>query len=337
MHKLIIIFIFIIGISSCESDSNRLVTISGETMGTTYSVKIINPNNIKPNNHIKTQIADILIKINQLMSTYLPKSELSRLNKVDSSEFQTISKELFNIIEYAVQISELTNGAFDVTSGALVDLWGFGSQLNQQTIPSEKKINETKEYVGYKKLILNKNTYSIAKKNPKINIDLSAIAKGYAVDEIARYLDDTYIKDYLVEIGGEIRTKGNNIDNKPWKIAIEQAISKQRKIQRIINLNNAAMATSGDYRNYFIKKGVRYSHIINPLTGKPTLQDITSITIIDSSAAYADAIATAFMVFGYNKSIIIAEKLKIPFYMIIKTEHGFKEYHNELFNHYLSK
>lgn len=219
----------------------------------------------------------------------------------------------------------------------MVNLWGFGPDPFTRQIPSDTVIQSIKQQTGYKRLTFDKPSSQIAKSDPAITIDLSGIAKGYAVDQIARYLDNQHFQDYLVEIGGELIGKGTNPNQHVWQIGIEQVNPLQRSVQRIINLKDLAMATSGDYRNYFEKDGLRYSHAIDPVTGKPINHTLASVTVLDKSAMHADALATAFMVLGAEKTLSLANEGKIPVFTIIKTRTGFEERYNDYFKLYISE
>ena len=327
--------ILLTSIIACQGQNKELITINGLTMGTTYSVKIVPDEIILDRNVIHADIDEILIDINQAMSTYIDDSELSLFNQLKSTDWQKLSEELYFVIEHANNVSLLTKGTFDITVGPLVNLWGFGPDPYTREIPADSLIQAIKQHTGYKKLTFDKSSSQISKSDPDIYIDLSAIAKGFAVDKIARYLDKHNLQNYLVEIGGEVIGKGINPKQQAWQIGIEQANPVDRSIQRIINLENLAMATSGDYRNYFEKDGIRYSHTIDPVTGKPINHKLASVTILHNSAMHADAMATAFMVLGPEKSMPLANKLGIAIYMIVKTETGFDEKYNDVFKPYL--
>ncbi|MBL1142679.1 MAG: FAD:protein FMN transferase [Proteobacteria bacterium] len=336
MRVLFSILLFICIISACERAPDELVTISGMTMGTTYSIKLMLGKNISDKDRIHADIESILTDVNQSMSTYIPDSELSLLNQSGSNDWQLISDDLYGVMLHANHVSITTNGAFDVTVGPLVNIWGFGPDPYTQEIPQESLLHETKQHTGYKKIELDLLANRILKSDPAIYIDLSGIAKGFAVDKIALYLDKNNIQNYLVEIGGELIGKGVNANQQAWQIGIEQANVFERSVQRIVNLNNMAMATSGDYRNYFEKDGVRYSHTIDPITGKPINHNLASVTVLDKSTMHADAMATAFMVLGTEKTHRLANELGLAVYTLSKTQTGFEERYNDSFKPYLS-
>ena len=212
MRIFILTIFLIIGISACQKTSYEILVLNGLTMGTTYSVKINTDNAFVEKNKISNDIDEILSEINQSMSTYIKESELSNINYSTISDWQSISDDLFEVINHAINVSLKTNGAFDITIAPLVNLWGFGPDKLQNKIPTDEIIELTKKNTGYKKISIDKSLKMISKLEPNLHIDLSGIAKGFAVDKIARYLDKCGFKNYLVEIGGELIGKGLNKD-----------------------------------------------------------------------------------------------------------------------------
>ena len=336
MRIFILIIFLIIGVSACQQTNYEILVLNGLTMGTTYSVKINADNAFVEKNQISDDIDEILSEINQSMSTYIKESELSNINFSTISDWQSISDDLFEVIDHAINVSLKTNGAFDITIAPLVNLWGFGPDKLQNKIPTDEIIELTKKNTGYKKISIDKSLKKISKLDPNLHIDLSGIAKGFAVDKIARYLDKRGFKNYLIEIGGELIGKGLNKDNEIWQIGIEDPNNNNDTIKRIIRLKDMAMATSGNYMNYFEKDGVRYSHTINPVTGKPIKHKLASVTVLDNSAMNADALATAFMVLGPEKALSLANNLEMAIYLIIKDGKRFEEKYNNYFIPYLS-
>lgn len=336
MKKAFLIVIFLTSLCACQSSNKELMTINGLTMGTSYSIKIVPNGNEPDKDTVHTSIENILADINQAMSTYINDSELSLFNQSRITDWQVLSADLYRVIQHGNQVSSVSSGAFDITVGPLVNLWGFGPDPYTRDIPSASVIQSIKQHTGFEKLVFDETTQRISKSDPIVTIDLSGIAKGFAVDKIAQYLNGLGIEDYLVEIGGELIGKGMNAKQQAWQIGIEQAKPLERSVQRIISLDNIAMATSGDYRNYFEKDGVRYSHTINPVSGKPISHTLAAVTVLHSSAMHADALATAFMVSGPEKSLALANKIGVALYMIIKTNVGFKERYNESFRPYLA-
>lgn len=307
-------------------------------MGTSYHVKVIptpnTPINIKT---VSDKITERLDKINGLLSTYKPDSEISLFNQYQANQWLSVSNETFNVIQTGQQVSELSHGAFDMTIGNLVNLWGFGPTINLESIPQQHKINALIGQVGYQHLQLKGQPPQLLKTSPQVYLDLSAIAKGYAVDAVAKLLLDLHIENFMVEIGGEIVTHGSKSEDKPWVIGIQSPETVEQSIQKRLYLTNIAMATSGDYRNYFEQNGVRYSHTIDPRTGHPINHQLAAVTVICSSCMLADAYATAIMVLGPTEGMKFADKNNLPIFMIIKDGEGFTESYNDLFTPYLTK
>jgi thiamine biosynthesis lipoprotein len=294
-------------------------------MGTGYSVKIVDlPRGIDPK-ILDHKIVQLLEKVNGLMSTYQEDSELSCFNRNRSTDWITVSPELVKVLEAAQRISRLSEGAFDVTVGPLVNLWGFGPSQRIDKIPLLRQVETEREKVNFKLLQIRSSPPALRKKRGDIYIDLSAIAKGYGVDRVAELLETRGIYNYLVDIGGEERIKGHGLKGTPWRIAIEQPVAGKRKIQRILELNSSAVATSGDYRNYFEQDGKRYSHIIDPRTGWPITHKLVSVTVLSAVALHADPLATAFLVLGPEQGFRLAKREQIAALFLIKTPEGFME------------
>ncbi len=315
---LVVILIIIKGLSF----SPKLVSFSGPTMGTTYTVKFYTVDNGSDVQVLKSAVDSVLLHINKLMSTYDPSSEISLFNKMPSGSSKEISAEFAHVVDKALLISSMTEGYYDVTIGPLANLWGFGPKKGRDEPPSDAEINAAKQKVGYQYLNLEGNKLS---KENDIYVDLSSIAKGFGVDAIANKLEENGIQSYLIEVGGEIRTKGVKDDGESWKIAIESPAGGHNIVQAVIGITDVAVATSGDYRNYFEKRGVRYSHIIDPVTGRPITHKLVSVSIIDKSAVMADGLATAITVLGPDKGMAFAEENGIAAYLLVKQDFGYEE------------
>ena len=312
-------------ISSCSKPESQLLQLQGQTMGTYYQVTYVESDEHRQEEGVTTAQLKILIDeklelVNNQMSTYRPQSELSLFNQSNGS--YEVSDATIKVVESALNIYQQSNGAFDVTVGPLVNLWGFGPDKKPNKIPSDILINETQHRVGSQYLSIEGN--KLIKTNPDLYVDLSSIAKGYGVDVVAELLQDLGITNYLVDIGGELRANGTKPKLQPWTLAIERPESGQN-VQRLLHIGNNAIATSGDYRNYFEFEGIRYSHTIDPSTGKPINHKLVSVTVIDKSSMIADALATAITVLGPEKGLEFATNLKQPVFMLIKQSDGFKE------------
>ena len=248
----------------------------------------------------KTQIEGRLFQINQQMSTYLLHSEISRLNGGDVGTWYDVSPEFIRVYDLAKDIHRQTGGAFEPTLGELVNLWGFGPKGRVTKVPNDLDLQDALRNMGFQKII-SADGKRLQKTNAKVYLDFSAIAKGFAVDYLAEYLDYLGIQNYLVEVGGEVRTKGLKKSGHPWKIGIEMP-SMGRSVMKVVAPNGRAVATSGDYRNYFESEGQRYSHILDPRTGRPIKHRLASVSVLAETCAEADAYATAFMVMGLEAS-----------------------------------
>ena len=297
---------------------------TGLTMGTTWSVMIYGATLPHSRQHLQAQFDAIFNRVNLQMSSYLPESELSRINTTDSTDWLSASASLMHVLQAARDLSRLTRGAFDVSVAPLVNLWGFGPEQDF-TVPEEEQIDTALRLVGYEKLQLDPAASTLKKSNGEMSIDLSAIAKGYGVDEVAGYLDLLQLDNYLVEIGGEIRGRGVNDKNIPWQIGIEQPVAGARAVRKIIKLENMAMATSGDYRNYFEHEGTRFSHTIDPHSGRPVTHELASVTVLHPSTMLADAWATGLFVLGPEQGIALALENELAAYFILHSDIGFKE------------
>ncbi len=292
-------------------------------MGTTYHIKLVKGLSATGIEDLKNKIDTLLIAFNQKMSTYIPTSEISRFNKYSANSWFTVSDDFLYLIKRSKEISELTGGAFDITVGALVNLWGFGAKHRKDEIPSKSDILELKEKIGYRQLHF--DIGKIKKNDQQIYLDFAAIAKGYGVDKVSNFLRDQGYSDHMVEIGGEVRIEGLKNGDRKWNIAIESPVSNVRTIDRVISLTNKSMATSGDYRNYFEKDGKRYSHTIDPRTGMPIIHRLAAVTVIQKRCIDADALATAMMVLGDIAGPKFAKEHKIAALFFVKTSNGFKE------------
>ena len=292
-------------------------------MGTTYNVKFVSIDAVNKL-ELTQQIEQSLIDINLLMSTYIQDSELSRFNQWNSVKPFPMSATTLKVLNEAKRLSDMSEGMLDVTVGPLVNLWGFGPKSQPVKIPTEALINMTRKLVGIDKLTIGPSWAS--KAEPALYVDLSTIAKGYAVDQLAELLGTHAITNYLVEIGGEMRLSGVKASGTPWKIAIEKPETEQRAVQKIISIGTNAVATSGDYRNYYESDGVRYSHLINPNTGYPISHNLVSVTVVHPSSMTADGLATALNVMGKDKALALAETFNIAVLLITKEKDSFTEY-----------
>ena len=303
----------------------------GSTMGTTFSIKIVAPPENIDLAALQQDIEAVLDSINRTMSTYLDDSELSRFNASDDTDWVGVSAELCQAIEAARVVSEFTGGAFDVTVGPLVNLWGFGPTESVYEPPANDTITAAMQDIGYTKLQVDCSVPALRKESPGVYVDLSAFAKGHAVDEVAELLEARALTDYLVEIGGEMRIRGTNARSELWAIAVETPDRAGRSVRKVLRLTDSAMATSGDYRNFFEHDGRFFSHTIDPRTGYPVTHIGASVTVVADTAAFADAAATALLVLGPEAGMELAERESIAAYFLLRLGSEFEERMSSLF------
>lgn len=292
----------------CGNDTPALTELSGGAMGTRYSIKVKSAADSAALGVLQDEIAELLESVENQMSTYRPESTIGRFNANSSTDWQPVGREFCESIEETLTISQLSGGAFDITIGPLVNLWGFGPDGIVDEPPTDELIQQTRLRVGYVNLETDCSVPAIRKLLPDLYIDLSAYAKGYAVDRIAEHLDRVPVADYLVEVGGELRARGLNASEQPWVVAIESPDPSARRVHSTIPISGQAVATSGDYRNFFEHDGKRYSHTIDSRSGRPVTHSLASVTIVHPSAAMADALATAVHVLGPDEGYRLADR-----------------------------
>jgi len=326
----------VVVLAACNPNTSdhRLTEFSGLTMGTSWDVKVVDlPGAINPS-VVDNAINDLLVAISRSMSTYDPESELSRFNSSSSTAWFAASDALVEVLGAANKISRMTGGAFDVTVGPLVNLWGFGPQGERTKIPDEIEIKSARARTGYTHIEVRHTPAAIRKRLPGLYVDLSSIAKGYAVDRIAEILEQLGIENYLVEIGGELRGKGHNDRATSWRVGVERPSATNRTVYAAIEINETGLATSGDYRNYFEQDGLRYSHTIDPTTGQPVIHRLASVTVVSASAMRADALATALMVLGPEEGHALAEREELAAFFIVRAGDGFIDKASSAFTRY---
>ncbi|WP_329911284.1 FAD:protein FMN transferase [Serratia quinivorans] len=313
------------------------VNLDGKTMGTSYSVRYVTGDDTPSAGKMQAEIDKRLELVNDQMSTYRPGSELSRFNASRAVDKPfPVSAATTEVVLEALRINRVTDGALDVTVGPLVNLWGFGPEGRPDKVPSAAELERRRAWTGIDKLSVQGN--ALVKSIPELYVDLSSIAKGYGVDVIAQYLQSQQVKNYMVDIGGEVRTRGHNGEKKPWRIAIERPTAgMEQKAQLVIQPGEMSIATSGDYRNYFEQDGVRYSHTIDPVTGKPIHHHLVSVTVLSPTCMAADGLSTGLNVLGPERGMALANLMGIPVFMIVKTTKGFEERYSEAFKPYLNK
>lgn len=299
------------------------VALSGESMGTTWEVKLasedLGPDEIRD---AAAVVQSTLDEVVALMSNWEAESDVSRFNAHRSTEPIPVSSLTAEVMVAAARASLATRGGFDVTVSPLVVAWGFGTAEGAVEPPDDARVAAIQEHVGHRLLVLDVAGPTLAKLDPAVEIDLSAIAKGYGVDRVAQALEAEGHRNYLVEVGGELRASGVKLDGRPWRVAIERPSDGVRAIHATLDLRDTAMATSGDYRNYYEVDGVRVSHTIDPRNGRPIAHPLASVSVVDPSAMWADALATGLNVLGPAAGYHVAETQGIAAYFIVRRGEG---------------
>lgn len=315
----------------------RQYKISGKTMGTFYTVKFIS----KKKESVpfwQARVNTLLKQINKRMSMYDPKSELTMFNKTPAKEIISLSTDLSMVLTEAEKLHTMTGGAWDGTVKPLVDLWGFGTGRKENIVPAQHQITNALSGVGFNRILLKENNTAV--KTGPVTLDLGSIAKGYGVDKVLHLFTVSGITDVLVEIGGELAGMGKNYKRKLWRVGINRPDKAPtgQSLVNILHLKDQAIATSGDYRNYFEKDGKTYSHIIDPRTGYPTTNNIVSASVISKTCMFADGLATALMVMDIKDSLFLVNRTPDTECLIIRNEEGrLVEYSSDGFERLLNK
>ena len=325
--------------NACTNNDNPIAW-TGSTMGTTYQIKIAHSSlSIQDVSGLKVSIDSTLTIVNKQMSTYDAESEISKFNRFQDTTAFRASRQFVAVVEKALVIGKDSGYAFDITVAPLVDLWGFGRKGQRIVPPADEEVESKLKLIGARKLST-VNGLALKKQIPDLQIDLSAIAKGYGVDIVAQILSDHGFKHYLVEIGGEVVARGLNMKGELWKIGIDTpglSSLPGQNLKAIIALDNAAVATSGDYRNYFEYENKIYSHTIDPKTGKPVTHNLASVTVITKDCITADGLATALMVLGKEQGLSFIEEINQAeaFMIVRKAENEYATFQSSGFYKYI--
>ncbi len=308
--------------------AKKEILLTGRTMGTTYHVKAV-VGRFYDGAGLQAKVEKRLEAINHSMSTYRPDSEISRFNASRTvGEPFPISNDFLAVMQVAQRTHTLTQGAWDGTVKPLVDMWGFGKG-GAPRVPSSEEITSTLSRIGFEHIEITAQG-SLIKRQAGITLDLASIAKGYGVDQIARVIREDGVADFLVEIGGEVLASGYRLDGQNWKVGINrpQSTAAYNAVYKALTLHDQAMATSGDYRNFFEANGKRYSHVMDPRSGYPVSNGVISVSIIAANCTLADGLATAIMVMGLTKGIALIDSIdQIEGLIIVQTGDGALQEH----------
>ena len=294
--KCVLFFVGLVLQPYCHDGAMAQVEFTGNTMGP-IEYRVVIQDLVDDKEKLGKEIQNVLDRVNVLMSTYIETSDVSRVNQSTALRWVEVDPETFGVVKKALEISEKTSGTFDITVGPAVRLWKFGPDKELQQTPTDSELDEIKKYVGYQKIELQVEPPAIRKLHDQTQIDLSAIAKGYAVDQVSARLLQRSLQNFMVEVGGEVYVHGRSKNGK-WRIGIEQPTGTERRVSAVARISDSALATSGDYRNFKVIDGKRISHTIDPTTCRPVENMTASCSVVASDCMTADALATALMVMG---------------------------------------
>ncbi len=324
-----------IGLSLIGCAERSAVKFEGPTQGTTYHITVVadQPAQVEV---LQPAVEKRLAAIDTALSSYNNQSELSHFNAAPVGQWVDLGADLYHVLRTSQTMSELSGGAFDVTVADLVDLWGFGPNHKPERVPSAEAIAQAKQNIGYHFLELDPNLPR-ARKLRDLHIDVNGIAQGYTVDAVAAVLAAMGYKNFLVEVGGELKLEGVSPRGTPWRVGIEAPSDGLGPVQQAIEGRGIGITTAGDYHEYFEQDGKRYSHTIDPTTGAPITHKLASVTVIAATAEYADGMDTVLEVLGPERGFALAEQLGVAAYFIIRGEKGFEMRYTKACKPYLAQ
>lgn len=311
-------------------------TLSGPTMGTTWTVRLGDLPAGATLPGLRDEVEALLDEVNAQMSTYREDSDISRFNRADAGEWLDMPEGFARVVEAALALARETGGGYDPTVGPLVNLWGFGPEGHREQAPDESAIASIRARVGWQRLRFDPARRALLQPGAAY-LDLSSIAKGYAVDRIAEHLASRGVGAFLVDIGGDMRLRGRKPDGSAWRVAIERPTPGTRDVQTIIEPGDRAVATSGSYRNFFRDQGREFSHTIDPRTGYPVRHELVSVTVIASTCMQADALATALTVLGPEEGYAFARTRGLAVLFLMREGERIEERMTPAFARYLDE
>ena len=309
----------IVVLSAC-GNGDSMESFGGPTMGSTYSIKYVRRAGLPAAADVRVEVEKILADIDRQLSTYRSDSDIERFNDLPANRCQKMPASILKLIRVGEQLSEQSEGSYDLTVEPLLNLWGFGPQGREEKVPAEQALAQARQRVGYQHLRIEGDQLC---KDAAVEVDFNSIAAGYAVDTIAARLEALGIHDYLAEATGELKAAGKKLDGSPWRIALEEPRDDQQVAERIVAVDGFGLSTSGDYRNYFEQGGRRYSHTFDARTGAPVSSTLASVTVIHPSALMADGLSTLLLILGPERGWDYAEKHDIGAFFVIRADTGF--------------
>lgn len=328
-----VLLLAVLVMAGCSENDRPLeppVRFEGNIFGTFYQVTIMDPLTQGQSRELEEGFLAELESVDQAMSTYRDDAELMAFNEAPLEEWQPLSNELIEVLAISQSVADISHGAFDITVGDLVNLWSFGPGARPEEVPSDEALTKQLAQVGFDAVEIDSQQMQ-ARRTRDVFVDLSGVAKGHATDRVAAYLDQQGIEHYLVNLGGDLIARGqrHKEEQTPWRIGIEVPEDGQQRAQHVIPLAGTALAsmsvaTSGDYRNYFEVDGQRFSHTIDPRTGRPVTHQLASVSVFHPSNAWADAWATALLVLGEEEAMQVARENSLKVLMLVRKDDGWR-------------
>ncbi|UWF51214.1 FAD:protein FMN transferase [Pseudomonas sp. N3-W] len=309
-------------------NGDSMESFGGPTMGSTYSIKYVRNKGLPGPKEVQVEVEKILADVDRQMSTYRSDSDIEHFNDLPANRCQTLPAPVLELVRLGEQLSEQSEGSYDLTVEPLMNLWGFGPQGREEKVPTAQALAEVMQRVGYHHLRIDGDQLC---KDAAVEVDFNSIAAGYTVDTIAAKLEAMGIHNYLAEATGELKAAGKKLDGSAWKIALEEPRDDQQVAQRIIDVDGYGVSTSGDYRNYFEQGGQRYSHTFDARTGAPITHNLASVTVIHPSTLMADGLSTLLLILGPERGWDYAEKHGIGAFFVIRADTGFVTRTNQAF------
>ncbi len=306
-------------LSAC-GNGDSLENITGPTMGSTYSIKYVRQAGLPAAAGVQVEVETILAEVDRQLSTYRSDSDIDRFNQLPANRCQAMPPSVLELVRVGEQLSEQSDGSYDLTVEPLLNLWGFGPQARDEKVPSAVALAEVRQRVGHGHLRIEGNQLC---KDAAVEVDFNSIAAGYAVDLIAARLEALGIHNYLAEATGELKAAGSKLDGSPWRIALEEPRDDRQVAERIVTIDGYGLSTSGDYRNYFEQGGQRYSHTFDARTGAPVAHALASVTVIHPSAMMADGLSTLLLILGPERGWDYAQKHDIAAFFVMRADTGF--------------
>jgi thiamine biosynthesis lipoprotein len=320
--------VLLAGVLSGCGNGESLERFDGPTMGSRYSIQYVRHASTPGPKAVQAEVEKILADVDQQMSTYRSDSDIERFNDLPANRCQKMPASILKLVRVGEQLSEQSEGSYDLTVEPLLNLWGFGPQAREEKVPATQALAEARQRVGYQHLRIDRDQLC---KDAAVEVDFNSIAAGYAVDTIAEKLEAMGIHNYLAEVTGELKAAGKKLDGSAWKIALEEPRGDEQVAQKIIAVDGYGLSTSGDYRNYFQQDGKRYSHTFDARTGAPVVHTLASVTVINPSALMADGLSTLLLILGPERGWDYAEKHDIGAFFVIRADTGFVTRTNQAF------